>query len=38
VGDENEEMDYEHMAVLINKMIPVVEGIANAPVKEITYK
>lgn len=38
VGDENEEMDYEHMAVIINKMIPVVEGIANAPVKEITYK
>lgn len=38
VGDENEEMDYEHMAVVINKMIPVVEGIANAPVKEITYK
>ena len=38
VGDENEEIDYEHMAVVINKMIPVVEGIANAPVKEITYK
>jgi leucyl aminopeptidase len=38
VGDENEKMDYEHMAVVINKMIPVVEGIANAPVKEITYK
>lgn len=37
VGDENEEMDYEHMSMLINKMIPVVEGIANAPVKEITY-
>jgi len=38
VGDENEEMDYEHMALIINKMIPVVEGIANAAVKEITYK
>lgn len=38
VGDENEEMDYEHMARIINKMIPVVEGIANAAVKEITYK
>lgn len=38
VGDENEEMDYAHMATVINKMIPVVEGIANAPVKEITYK
>jgi len=38
VGDENEEMDYAHMTTVINKMIPVVEGIANAPVKEITYK
>ncbi len=38
VGDENEKMDYEHMALVINKMIPVVEGIANAAVKEITYK
>ncbi|MFD0798212.1 M28 family metallopeptidase [Maribacter chungangensis] len=38
VGDENEEMDYAHIALVINKMIPVVEGIANAPVKEITYK
>jgi leucyl aminopeptidase len=38
VGDENEEMDYKHMALVINKMIPVVEGIANAAVKEITYK
>jgi leucyl aminopeptidase len=38
VGDENEKMDYEHMALVINKMIPVVEGIANAAVKEIIYK
>ncbi len=38
VGDENEEMDYEHMALIINKMVPVVAGIANAPIQEITYK
>jgi leucyl aminopeptidase len=38
VGDENEKMDYEHMVLVINKMIPVVEGIANAAVKEIIYK
>ncbi|MEM9363538.1 MAG: M20/M25/M40 family metallo-hydrolase [Bacteroidota bacterium] len=31
VGDENELMDFEHMAKLINKLIPVVEGIANTP-------
>lgn len=37
VGDENEEMDYGHMANVINKMIPVVTGIANAPEKEIKY-
>ncbi len=38
VGDENDEMDFGHMALVINKMIPVVEGITNAAVKEITYK
>lgn len=38
VGDENEKMDYEHMALVVNKMIPVVEGIANAANKEINYK
>lgn len=38
VGDENEKMDYEHMAVVINKLIPVIEGIANSDTKEITYK
>lgn len=37
VGDENGKMDYGHMALVINTMIPVVEGIANAAVKEITY-
>lgn len=37
VGDETDKMDYGHMAEIINKMIPVVEGIANAPKKEIKY-
>jgi hypothetical protein len=37
VGDEVELMDYAHMAGLVNKMIPVLEGIANAPQKEIKY-
>ncbi|VAW17133.1 Aminopeptidase [hydrothermal vent metagenome] len=37
VGDEADIMDFEHMATLVNKFIPVVEGIANAPVKEIKY-
>ncbi|MGD1945045.1 MAG: M20/M25/M40 family metallo-hydrolase [Croceivirga sp.] len=35
VNDEVDEMDFEHMARVINKMIPVVEGIANAPTQEI---
>ncbi|MFS4456571.1 M28 family metallopeptidase [Maribacter sp. 2304DJ31-5] len=37
VSDENELIDYEHMAKVVNKMIPVIEGIANAPIKEISY-
>ncbi|WP_400070326.1 M28 family metallopeptidase [Zobellia russellii] len=37
VGDELSEMDFSHMANLINKSIPVVEGIVNAPTKEIKY-
>jgi hypothetical protein len=37
VGDENALMDFEHMATLVNKTIPVVEGILNAPTKEIKY-
>ncbi len=35
VGDEVSEMNFEHMAAVINKMIPVVEGIANAEEQEI---
>jgi len=38
VGDEVQEMDFEHMAVVVNKMIPIVEGIANTTEKEITLK
>jgi len=37
VDDENSEMDFEHMANLINKSISVMEGIANSPTKEIKY-
>lgn len=35
VGDEVGLMDFDHMATLVNKMIPVLEGIANAPTQEI---
>ncbi|MAU16539.1 MAG: peptidase M28 [Muricauda sp.] len=35
VGDEADLMDFEHMATLVNKTIPVIEGIANAPLQEI---
>ncbi len=35
VGDEPDLMDFEHMAKVVNKMIPVLEGIANAPTQEI---
>lgn len=37
VGDETSEMDYDHMAVVVNRSIPVIEGIANAASKEIKY-
>ena len=35
VGDENNLMDFGHMASIINKMIPVIEGISNAATDEI---
>lgn len=38
VGDENALMDFGHMAVLVNKTIPMLEGIINAPTREIKYK
>ncbi len=37
VGDENKLMDFGHMANVVNKMIPVLEAIINAPTKEIKY-
>ena len=38
VGDEVDLMDFEHMALLVNKTIPVLEDIINAPMREIEYK
>ena len=35
-GDEASRMDFEHMAYLINRMIPAIEGIANKAEREIT--
>jgi Zn-dependent M28 family amino/carboxypeptidase len=35
VGDEATIMDFSHMAQVVNKMIPVVQGITNADTKEI---
>jgi hypothetical protein len=35
VDDEADKMDYTHMASFINKMIPALEGMMNAPTKEV---
>lgn len=37
VGDEVSLIDFDHMANVVNKVIPVMEGIINAPVQEIKY-
>lgn len=37
VSDENSEMDFKHMAQLINAFIPIVEGLSNAEEQEIKY-
>ena len=37
VGDEAWRLDYNHMSKVINKMIPVIEGIANGNGTEIKY-
>lgn len=37
-GDETEEMDFAHMATLVNRMIPVVAGIANGPKNELKLR
>jgi len=38
VDDEADKMDYEHMASFINKMIPALEGMMNAPSKDVLLK
>lgn len=38
VGDELQRMDLVHMASLVRKIIPVIEGISNAAEKEIKYR
>lgn len=35
VDDEADKMDYAHMVSFINKMIPALEGMMNAPTKEV---
>lgn len=37
VGDEADIMDFEHMAEVVNRVIPAVEGIVNSETKEIKY-
>ena len=37
VGDEADKMDFGHMAKIVNILIPVMEGIINAPEQEIIY-
>lgn len=37
VGDDAKIMNFNHMATFVNKVIPVVDGITNAPTKEIVY-
>ncbi len=37
VDDEAELMDFDHMATVVNKSIPMVSGIVNAATKEIKY-
>ncbi|WP_067147248.1 M20/M25/M40 family metallo-hydrolase [Pseudotamlana agarivorans] len=35
VDDEPDKIDFDHMTTFINKMIPALEGMINAPTKEI---
>ncbi len=37
VGDEAFRLDYNHMARVVNKMIPVIEGLSNRSEQEIKY-
>ncbi|MBT8320441.1 MAG: M20/M25/M40 family metallo-hydrolase [Eudoraea sp.] len=36
--DEPEELDYEHMSGLVNKMIPIIEGLTNSPDQQVKLK
>lgn len=38
VDDEADKLDYNHMASLINKVIPAIEEMCNTPTKEIKIK
>jgi Zn-dependent M28 family amino/carboxypeptidase len=38
VDDEADKMDYQHMVSFIEKMIPALEGMMNAPTKEVVLK
>ena len=38
VDDEADKMDYEHMTRFLNAMIPALEGMMNAPTKEVVLK
>lgn len=38
VDDEADKMDYAHMTSFIEKMIPALEGMMNAPTKEVVLK
>jgi len=38
VGDEVSILDFDHLALLVNKTIPVLREVINAPVGEIEYK
>lgn len=37
VGDETDKMDFNHMAKVVNTLIPVMEGIVNSSKREIKY-
>ena len=38
VTDESDELDYSHMSDLVNKMIPIVEGLTNSPDQKVKLK
>ena len=37
VGDEASLMDYDFMATIVSETVPMLEGIINAPIKEVKY-